>query len=201
MRPVGKPRLHLSNIQCAAFGVQDVEFVAIDQCRGRYPRHVLAGGENDLDVGTVSHQQRLELRRIIELDFDVDRARLFLPIKHVRSDPPNVATELLPGKGVNADPPRLPDDDFWRVDLVHGRGYIEAGVIDQIHRRRCRNARWGRGGELTDFARDFGNDAGERSAQIGGREFGAYRGNLRVGLPYIGISGTASGFPGLRLGS
>ena len=150
-------------------GVEHVDGLVGQHDGRRHAQHVVALVEHDLDVRAVAREQAGFLG-VVEFRLDLDRARLFLLIEHVRRHAPHVTRERPVGKRVEADARRQPGLDPRRVDLVDRRADVQAGRVDEVDGRRRRDAD-GRGrDELAELAVDFRDDAAERSAQLAALE-------------------------------
>ena len=131
----------------------------------RQAQHVGAFLEHDLDVGAVAREQPGFLG-VVELRFDLDRARLLLLVEHVRRDAAHVPRKRAVGKRVEADAGRQPRAHARRVDLVDRRADVQARSVDEIDGRRRRDADRRRRDELAELAVDLGDDAGERRVEL-----------------------------------
>ncbi len=164
-----------------ARGVVEYEHGLVGQDHGRrQAQHVGALVEHDLDVGAVAREEP-GLLGVVELGFDLDRARLLLLIEHVRRHAAHVPRERAVGKGVEADPCGQAGADARRVDLVDRRADVQARSVDQIDGRRRRDADRRRRDELAELAVDLGDDAGERRAELRALEMGFRDVDARIG--------------------
>src|SRR5512139_3500529 len=198
-RPVGQPGLQLARFQPAVVAQREHRAVLLDRLGG-HAQHVVAALDDHLDVGAVAHQQNL-LGRRVEIDLDVDRARLLLHLGHVGGDAPHVAGKGLAGQGVEGDARGLAGLELGRVDFVHRRTHVKTTVVDQIHGRRGGDSGWRGRGEFADLSGDLGHDAGERGRQRGALEPGQGDADLRLRTLDVGDERVAVGLAGAGLGA
>jgi hypothetical protein len=203
--PVGQPGLDRPFLQLAAIGVEDQHLAAFLDGSGRDTQYLVAAGQDDFDVGAVADQQLARSvgrpGRLVEIDLDINRARLLFDRRNIGRDAPHLAGQDLPGQGVERDAHRLADLDLRGIDLVHRRLDVEAGIVDQVDGWRRRHA--GRRGRriFAQFADDFRHRAVERRVERDAALLGTGRPEFRFGLRDVGLGRGAGGAADVGLGA
>ena len=198
-RPVGEAGFQAARFQRVVGAEHQHGAILLDRLGG-HAQHVVAAFDDGFDIGAVAHQQAL-LGRRVEIGFDIDRARLLFHFGHIGRNASHLAAEGLAGHGVERDACGLARLDPGGIDFVHRRADVQAGVVDQIDRRRGGDAgRRGRG-VFADFTGDARHDAGKRRGERGAFQPGGADANLRLRPFHIGGQRIAIGLAGTGLGT
>ena len=139
--PVGQPGVEFHLAQHAGGRVVAQHPAPLQQGLGGDAQAAGALLQEDFHVGAVAGQQGHVHRQLGEAHLDVDGARLLLQLAHEGCDAADLAMEMAAAKGVQADPHLHADAHPAGIHLVDRRIDVEAAVVDQVHRRRRRNAR------------------------------------------------------------